>query len=124
MKDNDNEIFVLMYGGSYILHLTPDIHFLWLILFVIMYKNLCWNLKFILVLNHWICNVIFQGTWEPEENLEGSINLIEQFEKEKREKREKNKERKKKENVAKPAPVEKEKKEKVEEEEIGRRQKI
>ena len=58
----------------------------------------------------------FQGTWEPEENLEGSTNLIEQFEQEKREKREKNKERKKKENGAKPAPVEKEKKEKVKEE--------
>ena len=58
----------------------------------------------------------FQGTWEPEENLEGSANLIEQFEQEKREKREKNKERKKKENGAKPAPVEREKKEKVKEE--------
>ena len=57
---------------------------------------------------------MFQGTWEPEENLEGSINLIQQFEKEKREKREKNKERKKKESV----PVEKEKKEKVEVEEV------
>ena len=42
----------------------------------------------------------FQGTWEPEENLEGSTNLIEQFEKEKKEKREKNKEQKKKDNGA------------------------
>ena len=49
---------------------------------------------------------LFQGTWEPEENLEGSMNLIEQFEKEKKEKREKNKERKKKEVVATSAPDE------------------
>ena len=40
-------------------------------------------------------NVIYfasQGTWQPEENPKGSLNLIDQFEKEKEKKRRKRKE--------------------------------